>query len=288
MATIKEYNVKLKSLKNTQKITKTMKMVSASKLRKAHQAQENAKLYAKNLTFLISRISTSVESTAHPLLNVRKEIKNVLIIIVTSDKGLCGAFNNNANKKVEEWITGNKHFEQKVYISCCGKKGHAFFQRTHNIDSYYEDVTGNPRFAKAREIGDDLIDGYISGKYDEIYITYNQFFSPLSQKTVIEKILPIDPAALETQDEIQTAEYIFEPDRDKMLSFLIPHYLYFKIFFALLENSAGEHGARMTAMENATKNAKELSEKYTLLRNRARQTAITTELIEIVAGAEAL
>jgi len=288
MPTIKEYNVKLKSLKNTQKITKTMKMVSASKLRKAHQAQDNAKLYAKNLTSLISRISTSVESTAHPLLCVRHEINNVLILIVTSDKGLCGGFNNNANKKVEQWIKENNHRGHQVYLSCCGRKGHAYFQRTHKVDRFYESVTINPRFSKASEIGQELIESYVNGQYDEIYITYNQFFSPLSQKTVIEKIIPLDPTALETQEQIQTSEYIFEPDKDKMLSFLIPHYLYFKIFFALLENSAGEHGARMTAMENATKNATELSDKYTLLRNRARQAAITTELIEIVAGAEAL
>jgi len=287
MANIKEYNVKLKSLNNTQKITKTMKMVSASKLRKAQEAQANAKLYAQNLTALTSRISHSVDSSLHPLLVRRSEVKRVHILIINSDKGLCGGFNNNANKRVSAWIEDNRHHEQ-IDISCCGRRGFMFFKKRESVIKHYEDVTGNPLFSNALQIGKDLSEGFLTGAYDEIYISYNQFFSPLSQKTVFEKVLPIDPEALIDEEIKAPAEYLYEPTSAELLEFLIPHFLYFKIYFALLENSAGEHGARMSAMDSATKNSSDLIDKYTLLRNRARQAAITTELTEIVAGAEAL
>lgn len=285
-ASINDFNIKIRSLKSTQKITKTMKMVSASKLRKAHQAQANAKLYAQNLTALTSRISASVHSTVHPLLTPRDGVKNILILVITSDKGLCGAFNHNANKRVASWIEENRHHE-KIDLSCCGKRGYMFFKKHDIVKNHYEDVTADPKFLNAKKIGDDLKKSFLDEEYDEIYLSYNQFFSPLSQKTVFEKILPIDPHVLIEEEVNQTVEYIFDPEVKQLLDFLIPHFLYFKIYFALLENAAGEHGARMTAMDSATKNASELIDRYTLFRNRARQAAITTELSEIVAGAEA-
>ena len=293
MANIKEYNIKIKSLKNTQKITKTMKMVSASKLRKAQEAQVANKVYAQNITALISRISNSVDSAMHPLLSIREIHKKALIVIITSDKGLCGAFNYNANKRVELWIHENEKNYDTIDISCCGKKGHMYFRRRRNIKMNYENVTLKPKFSDAIRIGEDLAKSFIAREYDEVYLTYNQFFSPLSQKTVFEKILPIDPHTLAStkkeEKEIQKkTDYLFEPAPAELLKYLVPQFLYFKIYFALLENSAGEHGARMSAMDNATKNATELTDRYTLLRNRARQAAITTELIEIISGAEAL
>ena len=290
MSSIKEFNVKLKSLGNTQKITKTMKMVSASKLRKAQEAQANAKEYAKSIQFLISRITTTVDSSIHPLLNKKDEIKSALILVVTSDKGLCGAFNNNANKRVEEWIQENSQNYERIDLSFCGRRGFNYFQKRQQVKNYYENMTANPTFEMANKIGHDISTSFIENEYDEVYITYNEFFSPLSQKTTFDKILPIDPELLKQVDEeeVQLPDYIFEPVVSEMLNFLVPHFLYFKIYFALLENSAGEHGARMTAMDNATKNASELIDKYTLLRNRARQAAITTELTEIVAGAESI
>jgi len=287
MATIKEYNNKLKSLKGTQKITRTMKMVSTSKLRKAQHAQANAKVYADKLTALTSRISTSIDAGLHPLLLSKEEVKRVLILIITSDKGLCGAFNHNANKQVSRWIDDNRHHEQ-IDICCCGKRGYMFFKKTDHVKKYYEKVTENPKFADATYIGEEIKKAFLNNEYDEVYISYNQFFSPLLQTTVFEKILPIDPHTLIKEKISEPIEYIFEPKAEDLLKFLIPHFLYFKIYFALLENAAGEHGARMTSMENATNNASDLMDRYTLLRNRARQAAITTELTEIVAGAEAL
>jgi len=284
---IKDFNVKIRSLGSTQKITRTMKMVSASKLRKAHEAQANAKLYASNLTALISRISAAVHSTSHPLLTPQEDVKNILILIITSDKGLCGAFNHNANKRVAAWIEENRHHE-RIDLCCCGKRGYAFFQKNNSVKTCYDNVTANPQFSNATKIGDDLSKLFLDGEYDEVYLSYNQFFSPLSQKTVFEKILPIDPRALIEEEVNHATEYIFEPETKELLAFLIPHFLYFKIYFALLENAAGEHGARMTAMDNATKNASDLIDRNTLLRNRARQADITTELTEIVSGANAL
>lgn len=285
-SSIKDFNVKIRSLTSTQKITKTMKMVSASKLRKAHEAQSNAKLYASNLTALTSRISATVQTTAHPLLEAHAEVKNILILIITSDKGLCGAFNHNANKKVASWIEENRHHE-RIDLVCCGKRGFMFFEKHDIVKKHYEDVTVDPHFSNAKEIGKDLSEYFLSKEYDEVYLSYNQFFNPLSQKTVFEKVLPIDPYALISEEVNHETEYIFEPDTRELLNFLIPHFLYFKIYFALLENAAGEHGARMTAMDNATRNASDFIDRYTLFRNRARQAAITTELSEIVAGAEA-
>ena len=288
MPNVKEYNNRLKSLKNTQKITRTMKMVSASKLKKAQEAQANAKFYARKITELLSRISASVESEYHPLLLKREPSKRALILVYTSDKGLCGAFNHNAHKQVINWLEENRHLYEKVDISCCGRKGYQFFQRREAIKFHYEDVTVSPNFHNAEKIGNDLMNAFLNFEYDEVFLVYNQFLSPLSQKTIFEKVLPIEPEALVLEDKTLSKEYIFEPEAPQMLEYLIPHFLYFKVYFALLENSAGEHGARMSAMDSATKNTSELIDQYTILRNRARQAVITTELTEIVAGAEAL
>ncbi len=262
-------------------------MVAASKLRKAQEAQANAKNYAQNLSALTFRVSAAVHAGAHPLLQKRPQVKRVLILVITSDKGLCGAFNNNANKRVEQWLRDSRK-QEEVQISCCGKRGYMYFQKRERIKTYYENVTSVPTFANAIKIGQEISQCFLSGEHDEVYLDYNQFISPIAQKTVFEKILPIDPEAMLKEKVVSTREYLFEPPAESLLEFLIPHFLYFKIYFALLENSAGEHGARMSAMENATKNASELITEYTLLRNRARQAEITTELTEIVAGAEAL
>lgn len=288
MSNIKEFNNKLKSLKNTRKITRTMKMVAASKLRRAQEAQSNAKLYARNLAELTSRISYTVNPSLHPLLIERPAVKNVLILIITSDRGLCGAFNHNANKRVLHWVNDNRKKYESIALSFCGRRGYQFFKKKEQVRNYYEDVTATPSFETAERIGADISRDFIDKKYDEVYTVYNHFLSPISQKTVFEKILPIDPKELQNEQTGHPNDYIFEPEAEELLGFLIPHYLYFKIYFSLLENSAGEHGARMSAMDNATKNASELITKFTLRRNRARQAAITTELTEIVAGAEAI
>lgn len=288
MPTIKEFNTKLKSLENTQKITRTMKMVAASKLRKAHQAQANAKLYAQELTAMTARVTGGVSAASHPLLTPRTPVQKAIILIITSDRGLCGAFNHNANRRVSAWVRENRDNHERIELWCCGKKGFMYFERHDLVKMHYENVTETPRFEEAIKIGNDLGAAFARGACDVAYLSYNQFINPLVQRTVFEQLLPIDFPLAKGENVPCSTDYMFEPEDETVLNFLIPHFLYFKIYFALLENSAGEHGARMTAMDSATKNASELIDRYALSRNRARQAAITTELTEIIGGAEAL
>lgn len=288
MSSIKEYNKKLKSLKNTQKITRTMKMVAASKLRRAQEAQSNAKLYARHLAGLTSRISATVHPSLHPFFVEKSRVKRILILVITSDRGLCGAFNHNANKQVLKWVEEHQSKYESIALSFCGRYGYQYFKKRMPVHKFYERVVADPTFEGAELIGADMERDFLAGEFDEIYTVYNQFLSPIAQKTVFRKILPIDPFEVVDEKVEHPAEYIFEPEAEELLKFLIPHYFYFEIYFSLLENAAGEHGARMSAMDNATKNASEMIDRYTLLRNRARQAAITTELTEIVAGAEAI
>jgi F-type H+-transporting ATPase subunit gamma len=291
MPSIKEYNQKLLSLRNTEKMTRTMKLVSMSKLYRAQEAQRNARLYAERLTDLIHRLAVSVDSAAHPLLTPHGEVKDILVLLITSDKGLCGSYNNALFKQVSAWIQINQQRYRKVYLSVAGKRGYMFFRNRLSIERHYEGITARPDFIHATQMADDLIRHFLSGQYQEVYLAYNIYHSPLSQTPKYDKILPIDPSVLIQgigKGQRIPREYLFEPAKAELLKFLIPKYLYFRIYFALLENAAGEHGARMTAMDSAAKNTSEMIRKCVLLRNRARQAAITTELIEIVCGAEAL
>lgn len=294
MIGIKEYNKKISSLKNTQKMTRTMKMVSASKFKRAHQAQISAKDYANKLTELMKRLSSS-GPPEHPLLRTKKATTKGLILLFTSDKGLCGGFNNNLIRKIRHWIFENPYKYTTLAMSFCGRRGHIAFRRSAKIDKYYQNITLKPDFKDAMDVANDISNSFIQGEYEEIFLAYNRFDGPLTQIPVIEKILPID-ASVFTAPEItpgkklpKSQPYTCEPNEEKeILSFLIPKFLNFKIFFTLLENAAGEHGARMSAMDKASRNTEELIERNTLLRNRARQAAITTELIEVISGAEAL
>ena len=290
MPSLKEYKTKIQSLSNIEKITRTMKLVSASKLRQVQHTQAQAKKYERQLKAMIARLSASVESASHPLLVKQQAVKNILIVVITSDKGLCGGFNNNLSRKVAAWIKTKKDIFSKIDLSFCGKRGFMFFKNSGRVKHHYEGVTARPDFLKAVQIGEELSRFFMAVEYDEIYLAFNRFNNSLSQTPVLQKILPMEEESLREEKEAKpfSADYIFEPDQDELLKAILPNYLYFEIYFALLENSAGEHGARMTAMENASKNAKEFIELYTLLRNRARQAAITKELIEVVSGAQAL
>jgi F-type H+-transporting ATPase subunit gamma len=286
MPSIKEYDVKLKSLKNTQKMTQTMKMVSASKLRKAQDAQREAAEYARQLNALIKRLAASVEHASHPLLT-RRPVGKALILVYTSDRGLCGGFNNNLIKAVRKWMEENPGEHSEISMSFAGRRGFSFFNNRASIVKHYEGITATPNFAEASHVGVEIAEAFLAGEYNDVYVAYNEFHSPLSQTTHIEKLLPVEPEIVEGGAGV-SANYIFEPEQDKLLATLIPRAVYFRLYNALLENAAGEHGARMTAMDNATNNAGDLIRNTTLLRNRARQAAITTELTEIVAGAEAV
>ncbi len=294
MIGIKEFNKKISSLKNTQKMTKTMKMVAASKFKRAHKAQISAKDYAHKLSELMKHLS-STGPTNHPLLKSKKAVTKGLIVLFTSDKGLCGGFNNNLIRKIRNLIADNPYKFTKTGMSFCGRRGFMSFRRSVNIYKNYENITQRPDFTDALAVAGDITNAFINGEYEEVFLAYNRFDGPLNQTPVIEKILPIDatdfgePEINPVKRSPKSQDYTYEPDEEKeILYFLIPKFLNFKIFYTLLENSAGEHGARMTAMDKASQNSEDLIVRYTLLRNRARQAAITTELIEVISGAEAL
>jgi F-type H+-transporting ATPase subunit gamma len=297
MIGIKEFNKKIVSLKNTGKMTKTMKMVSASKFKRAHKAQVSSQVYAQKLTQLMGRLA-SAGPTNHPLLKTKKAVTKCLVVLFTSDKGLCGGFNNNLIRKTRHWITDNPYQYTNIGMSFCGRRGYMSFRRTAKIKEFYENITIKPEFEDAAKVARDTAASFIEGEFEEIYLAYNRFDGPLTQTPVIEKILPLDASAFtksEVRHEVTPAktapksqDYSYEPEEKDILYFMIPKFLNFKIFYTLLENAAGEHGARMAAMDKASQNTVELINRYTLLRNRARQAAITTELIEIISGAEAL
>ncbi len=291
MASIKEYNRKLGSLKNTVKITKTMKMVSAGKLRRAQNAQSRARDYAYQVNNLIYRIAGAVEPDMHPLLTPREKVETVLLLVFSSDKGLCGGFNNNLIKSVQKKCDQLEAQGKAVSLAFCGRRGYLHFAKRANVFKDYPDVTAAPSSRNATMIADDLMETFGRGEFDEVHMLYNHFASPLSQVPQSDQLLPLPMTTLADHDKVETIQeddFIAEPPLVELLPRLVPMLVVFKVFFALLENAAGEHGARMTAMDNATTNANKMIDEYTLLRNRARQAAITTELIEIISGAEAL
>jgi F-type H+-transporting ATPase subunit gamma len=288
MPSLKEYKAKLASTANTRKITSTMKMVAASKMSRTTDAQRKATAYATRLNEMISRLAATVDPTVHPLLQARPHPKKCLIVVFTSDKGMCGGFNSNLIKFVSRWIHRPPKRYDQIDVSCCGRRGFLFFRQRGKIKQNYEGVTARPTPAQAVRIGREIMDSFLSGEYDEIYLAYNHFISPLSQKPTMLALLPIESHEIEVGEHAIHANYILEPEQHELLAVLLPKTVEFDIYYALLENAAGENGARMTAMDNATRNADEMIRMYTLLRNRARQASITKELIEIVSGAEAL
>lgn len=292
MLSIKEFNKKLVSLKNTRKMTKTMKMVSASKFKRAYKAQSSAMVYARKIKELMGRLAAAAANGgAHPFFATKSQAKKILFIVVTSDKGMAGGFNNYLIRYIKAWLKEYQSKYEQILFSFCGRKGYAALNRHVTVAHYYENITVKPNIEDALKLAEDIRKAFLSKEVDEVYLAYNKFNNPMSQTPVIEKVLPLDPKVLMSMDDAQKKahiDYKYEPEEEFLIAFLIDKYLNFKIFYTLLENAAGEHGARMTAMDKASQNTSELIEKNTLLRNRARQAAITTELIEIISGAEAL
>ena len=286
MPTLKEYNIKLARLRSTHKMTKTMKMVAANKLRKAQEAHRRAMDYADRIHAVAARLAFDKDLHGNPFL-LPRPVRRVLVLLVTSERGLCGGFNNNLHRKLSKWISHRTGQAGRVELLCCGKKGFVYFKNKAHMRGQYEGVTLKPAFADAMRIGADVRKAFLDGEADEVWLAYNVSGSAMSHVPTIERLLPVEHprAAFETSG-FET--WIVEPKGPGFVDMLIPRYVNMKIFFALLSNSMGEHGARMAAMDSATRNAENLIDVNTLLRNRARQTKITTELIEVVAGAEAL
>ncbi len=288
MIGIKEFNKKIGSLKNTRKMTKTMKMVSASKFKRAYMAQSNAQIYAARLNDLISRLASSAGGQ-HPLMKAKPAKSSALVVVFSSDKGLCGGFNNNLIRKVRRWSSDMPYKYTKVEYSFCGRRAFMAFRRHVTVKKHYENITLKPTFNDALSVAKELTESFTKGEYDDIYVAYNRFNSPMSQEPLIERILPLSTEEVaKGAKKAASADYIYEPPEEELFNFLVPKYLNFRLYYTLLENAAGEHGARMSAMDKAAQNTADLIDKYILLRNRARQASITTELIEIISGAEAL
>jgi F-type H+-transporting ATPase subunit gamma len=279
---------RIASVKNTQKITRAMKLVAAARLRRAQENITRMRPYALSTLKLLSSLAARVESDEelHPLL-ARREEKKILLIVLTSDRGLAGSFNASVSKAAFRFFQERTAAGAQVTVAAIGRKGRDFLRRRgapskHTFSNIYEGL----KYEKASEIGDVVVSEYAAHDFDACYLVYNEFKSAITQKVVVEKLLPIEPMPVA---ENETAiDYIYEPDKRTILETLLPLYVNVEIYRALLESVASEHGARMTAMDNATRNAKDMIARLTLQANRARQAAITTELMEIIGGAEAL
>jgi F-type H+-transporting ATPase subunit gamma len=288
MANFREYNRKIVGLRNMQRVTRTMKMVAATKLRRAQDARKKAADYTAHLGKLISRLAGVIDASAYPLMCLRAPVRRVLLLVVTSDKGLCGGFNHRLTRYVEEWIEENKGRYRRIRASFCGRRGYDFFKDKVEVRQFYETAVAHLDFVTASAIGNEMKRVFLSGRYDEVYLAYNEFKSPLSQKPVVDKLLPLAAERIRGEKAGPPGQYLFEPEEPELIGLLLAKVVVFRVYHALLESAAGEHGARMTAMDNATTNIDKLIERYTLLRNQARQASITKELIEVISGAEAL
>lgn len=295
MATLREIRRRISGVKSIQKITKAMKMVAAARLRRAQEGIISARPYTREIRKLIAHLVTEVDPSFHPLLQPR-EVKKSLLVIVSSDRGLCGAFNTNAIKAavnhIRERYPDRSNNEQQIRIVAIGKKGYEFFgKRDYELFAKHVGIFHSLDFSKARGIMTDLVTGYLNHEFDRVEVVYNEFKNVLQQRIVIEQLLPIPPEALKT-DVAGTmhaiVDYIYEPSSKEIIEALIPRYLNFQMWRILLESNAAALGAQMSAMDNATENAKELITDLTLSYNKARQASITKELLEIVGGAEAL
>ena len=285
MPSLKAIRKRIASIKNTRKITRAMKLVAAAKLRRAQDTIIAARPYSRALTSVVAELSGVAGKDAHPLFEER-EAKRVAIVVITADRGLAGAFNANVTKGVERFAANELANASHVSLRIIGKKANQHFvRRNANITSYDPAPTSATALATAREAANRVINDFLADKVDRVYLAYNEFKNAGSQIVRINQILPVVP---ETAADQQQADYVYEPSKEALLERLVPLYVQIQIYRAALESIAAFFGAQMMAMENATKNAGEMINRYTLQYNRARQAAITKELLEIIGGAEAL
>jgi len=285
MPSLKSIKKRIGSVKNTRQITKAMKMVSAAKLRRAQDNVVAARPYAAKLGDVLSRLAGNVEADCSPLLQQRGNGK-ALLIVITSDRGLCGGFNANICKAADRFVKEKKGEYESLSLMTVGRKGHDFLKNRHAVWKNYSGIQSNLNYQTAALLAQEVIDAFVAEEFDEVYLLFNAFRSVMSQDITLDKLLPITPAA--GAEEAAPAQYIYEPSKSELLAELLPKHIEVQLFRALLESVAAEHGARMTAMDSASKNASEMIGKLTLQYNRARQAAITKELMEIISGAESI
>jgi F-type H+-transporting ATPase subunit gamma len=289
MPNLKEIRNRITSVGSTMQITSAMKMVSAAKLKRAQDAITQMRPYAAKIKEILGNLSATLDLSEN-VYSEQRDVKKILVVGITSNRGLCGGFNNNIIKRVS-YLINEEYAGQNVHLLCLGKKIKDVYKRTPN---YYinstleplEDVFSNLSFEHVAEVANELMRGFTAKEYDQVVVVYNRFVNAASQVVETEQFLPIIPTVQENQGS--TGDYIFEPSKDEIVADLIPKSLKIQLYKAIRDSFAAEHGARMTAMHKATDNAKELQKSLKLSYNKARQAAITNEILEIVGGAEAL
>lgn len=292
MANLRDIRNRIQSVKNTQQITRAMKMVSAAKLRRAQLNIQNLRPFANHILSVIADIAAT-QRIEHPLLSGDQAPKKVLMVVLTSDRGLAGGFNNNINRFAYKFAEDNKTKYEKMDFMFIGRKGSDFF-RTRGIKAVDTilNLAREISFVKAAAVADKLVEDFSNGGYDSVFLIYNEFKSAISQVVTCEQLLPVDVSKSRLLGEDGktpfSADLIFEPEPEKIVDDLLKKHFAIQVYRAMSESVAAEHGARMAAMENATKNAGEMIRSMTLTYNKLRQASITTELIEITSGAEAL
>lgn len=284
MASLKVIRRRIASVKSTQQITKAMKMVAAAKLRRAQDAATRARPYAEKISTLLRAVGARVAADSHPLLALRETERRIDLIVVTSDRGLCGGFNTNLIRKAE--LFRREHAGTEIRLTVVGRKGNDFYRRRSiPLRAAHSNIFGGPGHALAEQLGAELTRDFAAGETDGVYILYSTFRSALSQVPTVVRLLPV---SAETSGDTALADYLYEPDPATLLDRLLRQYITTVLDHAFLESLASFFGAQMTAMDSATTNASDMIGRLTLEMNRARQAAITKELMEIVGGAEAL
>ena len=297
MPSLLDIRRRVRAVKSTQQITKAMKMVAASRLRRAQERIQNARPFANQMSRVLSSLASRVDPSAHPLLDERAEPKaggRVLLIVVTADRGLCGSFNTNVIKGAGNFVTDQAG--RQVSLGLVGRRGRDFFAR-RGFEVKFEQINifAQLKFQTAQDIARAAIDAFVNGEVDSVFLAYNEFKSVMVQRLAIEQLLPIPRAALMTPGQADAPaagapaiDYLYEPEPEELFKHLLPSHVEVQVFRALLESNAAFFAAQMTAMDAATRNSGEMIEALTLYMNKVRQAAITREIIEVVSGAQAL
>ena len=293
MPNLKELKNRISSVKSTRKITSAMKMVAASKLRRAQELAESSRVYADSLSFILSSLAGNTKNSSDlpEILTGRENSKISLLIINSSDRGLCGGFNSNLFRNAKKWISDQQGLGKSVKIMTVGKKASSFYKKTDlDIVASFEDLNSNDRQLQvSEEIKNKIMELFENNEIDEVSILFNKFVSAISQEPTYQSLIPLSKdETSEEESEVNNSVFEFEPDKNELLEYLVPRNFLTQIYRSVLESSASEHAARMTSMDNATRNAGDMIDRLTLTYNRTRQAFITKELIEIISGAEAV
>ncbi|HEY3278130.1 MAG TPA: ATP synthase F1 subunit gamma [Syntrophorhabdaceae bacterium] len=286
MATLRDIKRKISSIDSTQTITRTMKMVSASKLRRAQAELEKTRAYALKMEDLVRRVAQKLPAGSHPLLTPREIINKVLIVSIASDRGLAGGFNTNVSLAAQNFALQNKDKYDRIAVYVIGRKAKDYLQRRKvDIAKELTDIKKVDQ-GLVDTLGTELIDLYLGGEFDKVYLSYTRFITPIKQEIMFDEFIPLSMGEAAQGDD--TGDYLYEPSREGIVEALIPKYISTKIYYALIESQTSEHAARMASMENATSNCGEIVKYLTLVYNKRRQESITSEMMDIVGGAEAL